>query len=174
MKLGDLEAYRYKGLKPEGFDQSLTMYVAPTTEGVATVACAAPAAKAGAFLPDCEGAATSLVLNTGDAYPLGADEDYLEALDYTIGKLNASRASGHAGPAPRTHRPRPGERREEPPDSYTAAARSLAGVEVSPAFVAANADLVEALGATASGYEQHGRVARAPAAAPATTAACGR
>ena len=41
VKLGDIEAYRYQDLEPEGYDKSLTLYVAPTTDGVATVACTA-------------------------------------------------------------------------------------------------------------------------------------
>ncbi len=135
MKLGDLNAWRYRDLKPEGFDQSLTMYVVPTTEGVATVACAAPAAKAEAFLPDCEGAATSLVLTTGDAYPLGPDEDYLEALDNTIGQAQQRPRPAH--PALRRARTGPGQARAAGSlrDSYNAAAKSLAGLEISPAIV---------------------------------------
>ena len=161
VKLGDLNAWRYKGLKPEGFDQSLTMYVVPTTEGVATVACAAPAAKAGGFLPDCEGAATSLVLTNGDPYPLGVDEDYLEALDNTMGKLNSQRAKGIQ--ALRRARTGPGQARAARSlrDSYNAAAKSLAGLEISPATVPANQRLVKALRSTASGYNTMAGGARA-------------
>ena len=161
VKLGDLNAWRYKGLKPEGFDQSLTMYVVPTTEGVATVACAAPAAKAGAFLPDCEGAATSLVLTNGDPYPLGVDEDYLEALDNTIGKLNADRTRLIG--ALRRARTGPGQARAARSlrDAYNAAAKSMAGLEISPAVVPANENLVKALRATGAGYNTMAGGARA-------------
>ena len=41
VRLGDLDAYRYRDLRPEGFDGRLTVYVAPTTTGVVTVACTA-------------------------------------------------------------------------------------------------------------------------------------
>jgi len=161
VKLGDLNAWRYKGLKPEGFDQSLTMYVVPTTEGVATVACTAPAAKAGGFLPDCEGAATSLVLTNGDPYPLGVDEDYLQALDNTIGKLNSERT--RRTQALRRARTGPGQARAARSlrDSYNAAAKSLAGLEISPAIVPANENLVKALRATATGYNTMAGGARA-------------
>jgi serine/threonine protein kinase len=161
VKLGDLEAWRYRDLKPEGFDQSLTMYVVPTTEGVATVSCAAPAGKADAFLPDCEGAATSLVLTTGDAYPLGPDEDYLEALDNTIGKLNSERS--RQTQALRRARTGPGQARAARSlrDSYSAAAKSLGGLEISPAIVPANAALVKALRKTSAGYNTMAGGARA-------------
>src|SRR5687768_10395014 len=36
VRLGELDAYRYSNLRPEGFDGRLTVYVAPTTAGVAT------------------------------------------------------------------------------------------------------------------------------------------
>ncbi len=164
VKLGDLNAYRYRNLKPEGFNQPLTMYVVPTTEGVATVACTAPAAKAESFLADCEGAATSLVLTTGDPYPLGPDEDYLGTLDGTIDKLNGERASRNA--ALRKARTGPGQARAAAAlrNSYTTAAKTLAGVEASPAVVPANAELVSALRRTAAGYSRMASGARANSA----------
>ena len=55
VRLGELDAYRYRNLRPEGFDGPLTLYVAPTTAGVATVACSATAASAETFLPEVRG-----------------------------------------------------------------------------------------------------------------------
>ena len=51
VKLGpdDLQAYRYEGLEPAGSSRRVTVYASPTSEGVATVACLAPPADAGAF-----------------------------------------------------------------------------------------------------------------------------
>ena len=93
VKLGKLEAYRYQGLRPEGYKGGLTLYVAPTTEGVATVACASTASEAADFLPACEQVAGGLALTEGQAFPLGPDEKYLATLDKTINTLNASRKS---------------------------------------------------------------------------------
>jgi hypothetical protein len=67
VRLGELEAYRYSDLKPSGFNGRLTVYVAPTSEGVATVACSAPGSSASSFMPACEGVATSLDLTSGTA-----------------------------------------------------------------------------------------------------------
>ena len=91
VKLGALDAYRYEGLRPTGFNGRLTLYVAPTTEGVATVACASTAGDAAAFLPDCETVAGGLKLVLGKAFALGADQSYLAKLDKAIGHLNADR-----------------------------------------------------------------------------------
>ena len=104
--------------------------------------------------PDCEGAATSLVLTTGDAYPLGPDEDYLDALDSTIGQAQQPSApAGRAAPAPRAHRAaaRRGPRRGCGQLQRRGHAR-CAGLEVSPEFAPANENLVKALRATATGY----------------------
>ncbi len=90
VKLGQIEAYRYEDLKPEGFDGRLTLYVAPTTDGVATVACTAAGNGAAEFLPACEEVATGLQLVNGEAFALGADEDYLAQLDNTMDGLNSA------------------------------------------------------------------------------------
>ncbi len=92
VKLGQIEAYRYEDLQPEGFDGRLTLYVAPTTDGVATVACTA-AGSAGEFLPACEDVATGLRLVNGEVFALGADEDYLAQLDKTMGGAELEAAS---------------------------------------------------------------------------------
>ena len=96
VKLGQIDAYRYEDLKPEGFDGSLTLYVAPTTDGVATVACTA-ASQAAEFLPACEDVATGLRLVNGEAFALGADEDYLAQLDKTIGAAQLGPQEGRVG-----------------------------------------------------------------------------
>jgi hypothetical protein len=164
VKLGELAAYRYRNLKPDGFDQNLSMYVIPTTEGVATVACAAPAAKASAFLADCEGAATSLVLTTGDPYPLGVDQDYLDTLDQTVSGVNSERNTRLG--ALRRAKTGPGQARaaKSLQTVYTAAAKAMGGVELSPAFVPANAKLADAFRATAAAYGRMAAGARANSA----------
>ena len=65
--------------------------MAPTSQGVATVACASRASDAADFLPACEQVAGSLELTEGKPFPLGPDEKYLATLDKTITTLNASR-----------------------------------------------------------------------------------
>ena len=39
VRLGEVQAYLYEGLRPRGLDGSLTLYTAPTAGGVATIAC---------------------------------------------------------------------------------------------------------------------------------------
>ena len=158
VKLGKLEAYRYQGLRPEGYKGGLTVYVAPTTEGVATVACASTASEAADFLPACEQVAGGLALTEGQAFPLGPDEKYLATLDKTISTLNASRKddlgtlrkakkqSGQAKAADALER------------DYRKARQSLQGLSVSPAVLPASESVLRALKRTESAY---GRLAAA-------------
>ena len=61
VELGDgLQAYRYDGLKPNGFDRAVTVYAAPTSTGVATLACLAPPDDADAFASTCDQMANTL------------------------------------------------------------------------------------------------------------------
>ena len=59
VRVGDLEGYRYRNLRVSGFDDVLTMYVIPTSAGVATLACHSPTENATAFEKDCERVAAS-------------------------------------------------------------------------------------------------------------------
>jgi hypothetical protein len=53
VKLGRLEALRYRDVSLRGFDREVTLYASPATTGVATVACYAPTT-AGGFDATCE------------------------------------------------------------------------------------------------------------------------
>ncbi|HEY1357463.1 MAG TPA: protein kinase [Thermoleophilaceae bacterium] len=152
VKLGDLEAYRYKGLKPKGFDQSLTVYASPTTEGVATIACAAPAAKAGGFLPDCESVATTTALKTGKPYQLGADDDYASDLSDAINSLNSARSAGVSKMKSAKSGSAQSSAAKSIASAYGSAASTLKDADVSPEFAAENSTLVKNLSKAESAY----------------------
>ena len=159
VKLGELEAYRYKDLAPRGFDRSLTVYTAPTQQGVATIACAAPNVRASAFLAECEGVAATAKLTSGTPLPLGVNLDYLDAVDRTVDRLNALRASGVRA-----------LRRAKSGRGQAVAGRRLAGAYRAAAValrhseaantVAANTAIVKALGQAASAYRRLAASAR--------------
>ena len=96
VKLGpdDLEAYRYAGLQPEGFDRTVTLYVAPTSAGVATVVCAAPPEAAEAFAPECEGIADTLQVSDAEPFPVGPDPGYAKTVNAALGRLDRRVAAG--------------------------------------------------------------------------------
>jgi Protein kinase domain len=154
VRLGDLDAYRYRNLRPEGFDGRVTVYAAPTTAGVATVACTAPSAEATAFLPDCENVADGLKLVSGEKFALGADKDYLARLDETFARLNRERTGKAA--ALRTAKTQGGQSAAAAAlaGSYAGAAKSLQGGSVSPAVREAARSLREALARVEAAYRR--------------------
>ena len=160
VKLGQVDAYRYEGLKPEGFDGSLTLYVAPTTDGVATVACAAGSGAA-EFLPSCEGVATGLRLVNTEAYALGADDDYLAQLDETIGDLNSASKKGVAALKKAKTPSKQASAAQSLSKSYAQARGQLAGLTVSPAVAKAAADVRAALKKTENAYSDLASAAKA-------------
>ena len=96
VKLGALAAYRYTGLHWHG--RALTVYAAPTTRGVATVACLSPA-------PDCARIAGSLAVPGAKAFPLGDDPAFgravRRALHVPAGSLRQGTPAGQASAARR-------------------------------------------------------------------------
>jgi len=161
VRLGDLEAFRYKGLKPKGFSQQLTVYAAPTTEGVATVACAAPAAVATAFLSECESVSTTLTVKSGKAYPLGADDDYATDVSDRINALNSARSSGISKMKSAKSGKSQASAATSIATAYATAAATLKDADVSPQFAGANSDLVKALSKAESAYKSLSSAARA-------------
>ncbi len=160
VRLGDLDAYRYRDLRPDGYDGRLTLYVAPTTAGVATVACSATAAGAEAFLPDCEDVAGGLKLVQGEPFALGADTDYLAKLDKAMERLNSDRQAG-AG-ALRRAKNQAGQAKAAASlsQAYARARRSLRGDPVSPAVRRAAASVQAALARAQAAYVRLAQAAR--------------
>jgi predicted Ser/Thr protein kinase len=161
VRLGDIQALRYPQLEPRGLDGGLRLYAAPTTAGVATIACTGPAGSAGeAFQRDCEAIATTVHLTGATAYTLGPQESYAQNLGRILDRLNRAVRSGTAE-----------LRQAGTPDEQAAAAAGLAGdyrraseavlqAEVSPRDAAANRSLGGALERTGSAYAAAAEAAR--------------
>jgi predicted Ser/Thr protein kinase len=162
VRLGGVQALRYRGLEPRGLAGALHLYAVPTTRGVATIACTGPAgAQGAAFRRDCEGVATMLRLRGAEPYPLGPRPEYARSLGRTLGTLDRAVSSGAAA-----------LRAADTPDAQAAAAGGLAGsyrragdavsaTETSPTEAAANRSLARALERTGSAYAAAADAARA-------------
>jgi serine/threonine protein kinase len=148
----DLQAWRYARLRPLGSGRELTVYTVPTSAGVATVACAAPASQ-------CDAIAGTLRLRRATPYPIGASNTYASALNGTIGELEATTrpqeenlqssqtlADQAAAAVALAH-------------AYESAATQLASVDLSPADREANGKLVGALRGAAAAYRRAARTA---------------
>ena len=160
VRLGDLEAYRYGDLRVDGFDDRLTLYVAPTSIGVATVACAATPRSAETFLPACEGVAGGLKLTRGEAFALGADQDYLARLDKAIGRLNRDRERQVRALRAAKTQAAQGRAASAISNSYGRARRSLQGGSVSPAVRGAAASVRAGLARAEAAYGRLSAAAR--------------
>jgi protein kinase-like protein len=159
VRLGNADALRYTGLAPEGLDGTATVYAAPTSRGVATVACVAPRG-ARDFLADCEQVAATLELAGARPYPLGPSEQYARLLAGTTRALERSRADGARRlRAARTPDAQAGVAASLA-TAYERVSRRLRGAEVSPREGAANARIAAALGAIGAAYDRAAAAAR--------------
>jgi hypothetical protein len=152
VKLSELEAYRYAGLRPDGFDGELNLYVSPTTGGVATVACIGRGAESGRALEACEGIASSLELIEGDPYVLGPDDSYAKELGDTVNGLNEARSDQRRRLARAQTRKGQQNISKELAATYGSAARQVAGIDASPAAAEIHRDITRSLGQVRSAY----------------------
>jgi hypothetical protein len=159
VKLGDLQAFRYTGLKPEGFDGALTVYTVPTTGGVATSACQASAADADEFLPECERVAASLQLAGVEAVALGPSDEYASALNKTLGTLSSARSSGEKKLQQAGTQKAQAQAARALADSYGKAASSMGDAPAGPAERTANEAIVASMAAVQRAYEKLGSAA---------------
>lgn len=86
VKLGDLEALRYRDLRPNGVEQPLTVYVVPLETGAAAVACDGPQ-------DACDQTAASLRLEGHRALGVGPSAEVAEDLDALAEALDSSRTT---------------------------------------------------------------------------------
>lgn len=161
VKLGDLEALRYEGLRLRGFDRGLTLYVAPTTAGVATVACYSPSSGAAAAGPVCESIAQSLELLRGRPFPLATEPDVARSLRRATAELNGSRKTGRRALARASTPDGQARAAQRLATAYDEGTSSLRELEVSPAIAAATANAERAMRAAAGAYRRLSAAARA-------------
>jgi serine/threonine protein kinase len=92
VRLGDLSAFRYSGLKPRGFDGTLTVYAVPQARSETVVACYGTG---GAAPPrQCDQIAASLQLGTAKDYPLAPSPQYAQTVRRAIQRLDTARSRG--------------------------------------------------------------------------------
>ena len=159
VRLGKVDAFRYRGLAPEGLDGTATVYAAPTTRGVAAVACVA--GRAGRdFLPQCERVAATLALSGATPYPLGPSKEYARLLTTTFRGLGRSRAEGVS----RLRRARSAAAQARGAQglagAYRRASRQLRSATVSPREREAHRRIAAALGAIGAAYDRAASAAR--------------
>ncbi len=161
VRLGSLQAYRYKALRPKGVNGTLTVFATPTTDGVATVACVTPPGAKGSFSTDCERVAGTLRLAGAKPYNLGPSDAYAATLGKTISRLDSASA-----PAARRLKSAdtPSAQASAATDlaaAYRDASRTVSRESVSPVDKGANSRIASALTRISRGYTSAASAARA-------------
>ncbi len=90
VRIGDYAAYRYSNLRLRGSDRRTSIYVMPTSGGVASVSCSADPGDAW-LLEECEAIAASLAPVGAKALPLGPSRDFANRLNGMLLELNSDR-----------------------------------------------------------------------------------
>jgi serine/threonine protein kinase len=156
-----LAAWRYANLRPAGTERQLTVYAVPTTDGVATVACAPSSRQAAAYEGECAAIAGTLELVSGRPYPVGPSQTYASALNTAFGTLQQATTSQEAAlDAAQTVSGQASAARALAGEYQTAAAQ-LAVLDLSPADRDANGQLVSALRRLGRAYQKAARAATA-------------
>jgi hypothetical protein len=148
VKLGDLQAFRYRNVKPQGSQSPLTIYATPTSAGVATVVCSGTTP---AFDQECERVASTLTLTGAKAFDLGVPAAYASGLTAALAKLQGARGAALAKMRSAKTPSAQAAGARQAAAAYGAAARTHPS-EVPPQVGDADAGILAALRAGQSGY----------------------
>jgi serine/threonine protein kinase len=152
VRLGATQAYRYIGLRIRGLAGALTLYTAPTSAGVATIACWSATGVDRAFQADCGRVAATLRLVGASSYPLGPSPQYAQLLSTTFQQLRSAVRAPLARLKGRSRGSDRASSEQQLAGAYAGAAGSLASVAVSPVVRDVNGAMVAALRRCADGY----------------------
>jgi serine/threonine protein kinase len=154
VELGEgVQAYRYPNLKLGG-GRTATVYAVPTSNGVATLACVPAKSGEDAFAPTCDAIATTFRVQDGKPFAVGPSKDYAGTLSSALGKLDQQRSSAQSAVGKAKTRKQQAAATNRLAAAYSGAAKTLGGLDLSPADVLANTTLVDALRATGAAYKQ--------------------
>jgi hypothetical protein len=159
VKLGALKAYRFRDLRPRGLARGLTLFVAPTSVGVASVACI------GEDSGDCERMAGSLRLLKGRALPLGPSAGYAKTLAAEVRRLDSRRTAARRDLAAASTPAGQASAADRLSSAFKDAADRLARATPGPADKAVNTAIVSALRVGRTAYAAMAEAARASDAA---------
>lgn len=91
VRMGDLEARRYSNVALRRGGDKVTIYAAPTTEGVLTLVCEAPRGEP--VSPECGRAASTLQLERGEPLELAPSASYGRSVDAVVAGVQPRRRS---------------------------------------------------------------------------------
>jgi hypothetical protein len=166
VRLGTTTAYRYSDVSVRGLSGKLDIYAAPTSAGVATIACEAPATADRAFSTDCSRIAATLRLIGAASYPLGPNAAFASLLSTTFQRLGSDIRAPKAALAAARSASTQAAAAQELSGVYGAAASRLSAGTVPPFATGQRDTIVAALRDCASAYAAAASAARTEAAVP--------
>jgi Protein kinase domain len=161
VRLGELSAFRYRGLRHDQLTGALTLYVVPTTRGVVTIACLRPEGESASALGRCEAVAATASLRGGRALALGPNVTYVAALRPALRRLNAARLRARSALRVAKTQARQARAASTLAAAARAAAARLRNVQPGPRERGAHRSVVQALEDAATGYRALARAVRA-------------
>jgi hypothetical protein len=137
----------------------------PTSGGVATLACVPAKGGEAAFASTCDAVATTFRVTGDKPFPVGPSKDYAGQLSSTLATLGKRQSAAAGALKAAKRRPAQAVATDRLAAAYAGAAKSLGGLQLSPADVYGNAQLVKALKATGAAYKEAAKEARSKNAA---------
>ncbi|HEX4109868.1 MAG TPA: hypothetical protein VHX88_17165, partial [Solirubrobacteraceae bacterium] len=150
VRIGSVEGLSYSGLSVAGVSGPLTLYVIPTSAGVATVACLAPGVPAPKA--SCEQVADTLRVSGATVYPLGASHSYAASLSRALTSLQSSRTGAQARLAGAKTVAAQARALSTLAGLYSSAAHAVSALSPSPQVADFNGRIVSALSGLAGDY----------------------
>lgn len=158
--LGSLQAYRYKLAAP-GAKVPVTIFAAPTTSGVALMACRMPRKGDGRALARlCSRIAGTLALRKGVPYSLGPSASFARALRHGLARLTRRRNVDRESIARASSADEQAAAAADLAEAFWVAAGALTPARLSPEISPGRSRLVAAFRLARDAYEQLAVAAR--------------
>jgi hypothetical protein len=159
VSLGSLEALRYRRLRVPGSADRVAVFAAPTSSGVATVACR-PDHPGSELSELCQRLASTLELTRGEAFPLGPSLALSVVLRRQLSALAERRNTLRRRLDAAVRADRQATAASGLAAAFRRTARALSGRRVTPQSAADLSALVEALRTTRDAYKDLATAAR--------------
>jgi hypothetical protein len=160
VRLGELEAYRYAGLRPSGLDGTLTLYVVPQEKRSAVLQCFARRGAADSLLDECEAIVATARVRGAKPVSLAPNESYATLVNGALRTLTKQRDTRLRTLRRAKTQVQQAAAADALGRAYRLAAGKLTRAPVNVVNRAANEELIAALAAAKTAYQQLGAAAR--------------
>jgi hypothetical protein len=162
VRLGRVDAIRYAGLAPRGYDGIVDVYIFPQAGLSAAVACFGGQASGAAARAPCAQIAADAKLSGAHPYPLELPKGYVSTLRSAIASLNASRSRSASAISHAKTAVAQAAAADRVARAYSVALARIGGASVTPYAEPAAARVAAALRRARAAYVALTKAARPP------------